>query len=251
MCIRFFLSLSLPLLLIGSGQAGVAYYSGFDSSAAGNSVIFDYSTNSNTWSPIDGFTSVGVNGEKSGEKQDGTIFELDGTADEGGSATPYNVYLSVGGSTQLQGFAYSQAPAETPGLPDIGRSASPEEFTIQGDATNTDASTTASVYDLLNVQSLVRGYSSSDNNYFAWMALNATTLHAIGWARYEVSSSNFKIIDWAYTLASPADSNIAFGETGADPNSGGNNNGTVPEPTGLAIFGLVLAGAAVSRRKRN
>lgn len=246
MRLRSLFSVIVVALLAGTGEAGVAYYSGFDSTNGG-AVVFDIteSTTNPLWKPIAGQGSVGLRGadDSSGS------FILDGTNDSGtaGSANPFSVYMSTFG-TQLLVNSSASGPSETSSLETI--SISLPDFNWDADAES--ASQTAGIADTsFGTSRNVSGYSTTpgDNNYFSWAAFNGTSLYAIGWARVDAQDATFTIIDWAYNLASTT-STIQFGETGADPNSN-NNNGAVPEPTGLAIFGLVLAGAAAARRRRN
>ncbi|MGC6551066.1 MAG: PEP-CTERM sorting domain-containing protein [Rubripirellula sp.] len=245
-------SVLMPLLALFSAhavcQAGVDYYSGSDTSGDGAAVVVSFSSGGASWSPVPSETRVGV--KRVTNDSNGTI-QLDGQQAVG-SLTPYDVYMSANSSTlgfgDLLGYT-GAAPSEN----GIGVTITTASTNNYGYASGTPSSALGNrVVDLYEPSGsgLVANYDGSKSNYFAWHATSASnTLFAIGWARYTVQgTTSLTIEEWAYNLASNT-SSIVFGETGVSSGGGDNGGGTVPEPTGLAIFGLASLGFALRRRR--
>lgn len=239
-------SVLIPLLALFSGhavcEAGVDYYSGSDSTGAGDAVVVDFASSGAQWAPIPSVTAVGVERDNDG----GTI-RLDGTEASGGSQTPYNVFMSVDGFGQLNGYV-GAAPSEN-GIGVTVSTGSANDYTYAaGSPGSATGGLIAKIYR--STDGVLASYNGSQSNYFAWHANDLSGLFAIGWARYTVQgTTSLTIEEWAYNLASNT-SSIVFGETGVSSGGGDNGGGgTVPEPTGLAIFGLASLGFALRRRR--
>ena len=235
-------SVLIPLLALFSGhavcEAGVDYYSGSDTSPAGNAVVVNFASGSTAqWSPVPSVTDVGVERDNNGSG----IIRLDGTESTGGSNTPYNVYMSVDGFGDLEGYL-GAAPSEN-GIGVTVSTGTANDYTYAaGSPASATGALTANIYS--QSSGLLASYDGFQSNYFAWHANDDNGLFAIGWARYTVQgTTSLTIEEWAYNLASNT-SSIVFGETGVS-----SGDGTVPEPTGLAIFGLASLSFALRRRR--
>ena len=249
-------SVVMPLIFLFSANtlcnAGVDYYSGSDTTSAGDAVVVSFSSGAAQWSPVPSVTDVGVKRDTNGS---GTI-QLNGQQGNG-SNTPYDVYMSATSSSlgfgSLSGYT-GAAPSEN-GIGVTITTASTNNYSYaSGTPSSALGNRVVNLYEPSG-SGLVASYDGSQSNYFAWHATAASnTLFAIGWARYTVQgTTSLTIEEWAYNLASNT-SSIVFGETGVssgggDNGGGDNGGGTVPEPTGLAIFGLASLGFALRRRR--
>jgi len=233
--------LSVPLvvaLLATHASAGISYYSNVTNGTE-NKAAFSVTNASGpqtlTWNPL--------SGADTNEANAGFIITRGNTSLTGTSltSTGFDMYLSKDTSfDELQSLSTSTV---------IG-------FDHFGSLFNNGASATVARADNSALNLDETGYAGGDS-YFGWALwdTNNSNLYAIGWAKWSLvnpPASNvgaFTISEWGYNLGASA--TITIGDTsGPHSENPASSSPSVPEPTGLAVFGLLVVGSAVIRRRR-
>ena len=215
------------LLLLGLTQycqAGVDFYSN-----SSNAVTFDFgpASGQSPWVPLAGWRVIPNQTASNNVKLDGNeattttniIYMSNSTAGFGGTL----VGLPSGGA----GYTYND---------------STNQWTNDGGSTTITSYYEPSIWD---------GGNSASNDYFLWAAESSSGVAAIGWAKFYYSPSSvasdptqtFVIDSWAGINNPSGTDTIVIGDTTL-------NNTGVPEPTGVAVFGLLALSGAVVRRRR-
>lgn len=205
---------------------GVDYYS--SSAVVANTGTDDGVT---FWQPISGNTQFNVSFDDGGTGTNATLSTLNTTAS--GHQLRFTTASASAGFTYLKLLAASTT----------------------FDGTGTVADTAILLKG--NVNEIVGGYTDTDDgtlgfplNYFGWTASDGSTTYT-GWANIEINPdgatqagpgtspvTTIRINEWAYNVGST----ITVGDRAT--------SNIVPEPTGIAIVGLVGLAAGLKRRKR-
>lgn len=215
------------LLLLGLTQycqAGVDFYSN-----STNAVTFNFgpSSGQSPWVPLTGWQVIPNQSGSNNVKLDGNE-----------ATTSTNIiYMSSSSASSVGRLV---------GLPSGGAGYTYNDSTNQW--TNDGGSTTIASYDEPYIWD---GTNSASNDYFLWAAESASGVAAIGWAKFYYSPSSvtsnttqtFVIDSWAGIYNPSGTDTILIGDTTL-------NSSGVPEPTGVAVFGLLALSGAVVRRRR-